>query len=82
MRLNVKQPEPGAFWLGFGPEASGADLNLSESGDLVEAAANLFHYLREADARAKGPIAVSPIPEKGLGRAINDRLNRAAAPRG
>ena len=82
VRLNVKQPEPGEFWLGFGPEASEADLNLSERGDLVEAAANLFHYLREADARAKGPIAVSPIPEKGLGRAINDRLRRAAAPRG
>ncbi|MBC7142087.1 MAG: translation factor Sua5, partial [Rhodobacteraceae bacterium] len=57
------------------------DLNLSPTGDLVEAAANLFHYLREADARATGPICVSPIPDRGLGRAINDRLRRAAAPR-
>lgn len=81
VRLNVKRPEPGEFWLGFGPEAAGADLNLSDTGDMVEAAANLFHYLREADVRTTGPIAISPIPEKGLGRAINDRLNRAAAPR-
>ncbi len=82
VRLNADKPEPGEFWLGFGPEAAGADLNLSETGDLVEAAANLFHFLRQADASATGPIAVSPIPEKGLGRAINDRLRRAAAPRG
>lgn len=82
VRLEVTRPEPGEFWLGFGPEAAVADLNLSPNGDLVEAAANLFHYLREADARAKGAIAVSPVPEKGLGRAINDRLRRAAAPRG
>lgn len=82
VKLNVAKIEPGEFWLGFGPEAAKADLNLSETGDLVEAAANLFHYLREADANATGPIAVSPIPEKGLGRAINDRLRRAAAPRG
>ncbi|OYX43529.1 MAG: threonylcarbamoyl-AMP synthase [Rhodobacterales bacterium 32-67-9] len=81
VRLGVATPEPGAFWLGFGPGASSADLNLSPSGDLVEAAANLFHYLREADSRAAGPICVSPIPDKGLGRAINDRLRRAAAPR-
>ena len=79
--LDVATPEPGAFWLGFGPEALAADLNLSPSGDLVEAAANLFHYLREADSRATGPICVSPIPDRGLGRAINDRLRRAAAPR-
>lgn len=82
VRLNVAKAEPGEFWLGFGPEAAAADLNLSETGDLVEAAANLFHFLRQADAGATGPIAVSPIPEKGLGRAINDRLRRAAAPRG
>ncbi|MEZ5777584.1 MAG: L-threonylcarbamoyladenylate synthase [Paracoccaceae bacterium] len=81
MRLNVDKPQAGEFWLGFGPTATGAGLNLSATGDLVEAAANLFHYLRRADAAAKGTIAVSPIPETGLGRAINDRLRRAAAPR-
>ncbi len=82
LRLAATAAEPGEFWLGFGPGAARADLNLSETGDLVEAAANLFHYLREADARAAGRrIAVSPIPDRGLGRAINDRLRRAAAPR-
>ncbi len=56
-------------------------MNLSPSGDLTEAAANLFHHLHAMDTlNAKG-IAVSPIPDHGLGRAINDRLRRAAAPR-
>ncbi|MCE8471165.1 translation factor Sua5, partial [Rhodovulum sulfidophilum] len=66
-----------------GPDCPGAALNLSPSGDLVEAAAALFHALRQLDARAAPSevIAVAPIPEKGLGRAINDRLRRAAAPR-
>ena len=75
--------QPGEVWIGFGPGAQGADLNLSPSGDLVEAAANLFHFLREADALAGpgGAICISPVPERGLGRAINDRLRRAAAPR-
>ncbi|MCV2867176.1 L-threonylcarbamoyladenylate synthase [Defluviimonas sp. WL0002] len=82
VRLNQTAPLSGDFWLGFGPEAARSDLNLSASGDLIEAAANLFHYLRQADDAAGGrPIAVSPIPETGLGRAINDRLRRAAAPR-
>ena len=60
-----------------------ATLNLSPSGDLTEAAANLFHMLREADRLAgpKGRITAAPIPDHGLGRAINDRLSRAAAPR-
>ncbi len=82
VRLDALQALPGEVILGFGPGA--ADLNLSPSGDLVEAAANLFHLLREADLRAGpgGAIAVRPIPERGLGRAINDRLRRAAAPRG
>jgi L-threonylcarbamoyladenylate synthase len=81
VRLGAKDARPGEFRLGFGPGAS--DLNLSPSGDLIEAAANLFHYLREADRRAGSGavIAVSPIPDTGLGRAINDRLQRAAAPR-
>lgn len=56
------------------------DLNLSDSADLVEAAANLFGHLHQLDAMDK-PIAVAPIPEHGLGAAINDRLRRAAAPR-
>lgn len=76
------RPE-GALWLGFGPDCAGADLNLSPSGDLLEAAATLFEALHDLDARAgeQGQIAVAPIPERGLGRAINDRLRRAAAPR-
>lgn len=86
LRLDAAHPEPGELWLGFGPQAGPAPtLNLSESGDLAEAAANLFAFLREIDtlARAAGAarIAVSPIPESGLGAAVNDRLRRAAAPR-
>ncbi|MFN0113964.1 MAG: L-threonylcarbamoyladenylate synthase [Paracoccaceae bacterium] len=83
LRLDAERAEPGEVWLGFGPVARGPDLSLSPNGDLVEAAANLFHLLREAD-RLAGPggrIAVSPVPDRGLGRAINDRLRRAAAPR-
>ena len=83
VRLNAERPEPGEGWLGFGPEAEGFPhaLNLSPRGDLVEAAANLFGHLRKLDARALTSIAVAPIPEHGLGEAINDRLRRAAAPR-
>lgn len=80
MRLNATDPQPGERLLGFGP-VEGALLNLSPSGDLVEAAANLFHHLHALDAGGDGPIAVSPIPDHGLGQAINDRLKRAAAPR-
>ncbi|GAA0295805.1 L-threonylcarbamoyladenylate synthase [Rhodovulum strictum] len=82
--LEAQTPPEGALWLGFGPGCDGAALNLSPAGDLVEAAANLFHALRDLDARAAPgqPIAVAPIPDHGLGRAINDRLRRAAAPRG
>ena len=57
-----------------------ATINLSETGDLAEAAANFFAALRDLDGKAKS-IAVMPIPEEGLGEAINDRLRRAAAPR-
>ena len=57
-----------------------ATLNLSPSGDLTEAAANLFEHLHQLDAMGQ-PIAVAPIPDHGLGKAINDRLRRAAAPR-
>ena len=82
LRLNATAPRLGEVWIGFGA-CPGAALNLSPSGDLVEAAAALFHALREADALAGpgGRIAVAPVPERGLGRAINDRLRRAAAPR-
>lgn len=82
VRLNVMAPDPGQVWVGFGPNCAGAALSLSPTGDLVAAAAALFHTLRLADALA-GPagIAFAPIPEVGLGRAINDRLRRAAAPR-
>ncbi len=79
MRLNVTDPEPGERLLGFGPVD--CTLNLSRAGDLTEAAANLFHHLHALDAQGDGPIAVSPIPQTGLGLAINDRLKRAAAPR-
>lgn len=81
VRLNAAKALPGEVYLGFGPGP--ADLNLSQSGDLVEAAANLFHMLREADRLTAGgkSIAVAPFPLYGLGLAINDRLQRAAAPR-
>jgi L-threonylcarbamoyladenylate synthase len=76
---NVTAPAPGQRLLGFGP-VSGAEMNLSPAGDLTEAAANLFAMLHALDD-GQSPIAVSPIPDHGLGRAINDRLRRAAAPR-
>lgn len=82
VRLGVVAPEAGEVFVGFGA-CPGAALSLSESGDVVEAAARLFHVLREADALAGegGRIAFAPVPEVGLGRAVNDRLRRAAAPR-
>lgn len=79
LRLNVQSPRPGESLLGFGP-VTGATCNLSAVGDLQEAAANLFAMLRRLDESAS-QIAVSPIPDEGIGRAINDRLTRAAAPR-
>jgi L-threonylcarbamoyladenylate synthase len=81
LRLNATDARPGEALLGFGPDAERATLNLSRRGDLLEAAANLFAMLRALDA-ALGytAIAVAPIPEQGLGLAINDRLRRAAAP--
>ncbi|RYH10566.1 L-threonylcarbamoyladenylate synthase [Tropicimonas sp. IMCC6043] len=80
LRVGAETAEAGEILIGFGPQASDAAFNLSPSGDLVEAAANLFEMLRQADVLGR-PIAVSPIPEHGLGRAINDRLSRAAHPR-
>lgn len=81
LRLNATDARPGEVLVGFGP-VSGV-LTLSASGDLAEAAARLFHLLREADRLAgpDGAIAFAPVPDHGLGRAINDRLRRAAAPR-
>ncbi len=81
VRLEATAARDGEVLVGFGPVAG--RLTLSASGDLLEAAANLFHLLREADALAGpgGAIAFAPVPERGLGRAINDRLRRAAAPR-
>ncbi|KKB08691.1 L-threonylcarbamoyladenylate synthase [Devosia chinhatensis] len=83
MRLDTR-PEPGEAYLAFGPAPAfaGTMRNLSEQGDLREAARNLFAMLHELDASGAGTIAVAPIPETGLGEAINDRLRRAAAPRG
>ncbi|MGY6634522.1 MAG: L-threonylcarbamoyladenylate synthase [Alkalilacustris sp.] len=89
LRLAPEGPVPGEVWLGFGPDpaaAAGAAhrLNLSAAGCTTEAAAALFAALRAADALAgpDGRIAVRPVPPVGLGPAINDRLARAAAPRG
>lgn len=79
VRLNAVEFEEGEARLGFGE--SECDLNLSESEDLTEAAANLFEYLHRLDASGAKTIAVSPIPHLGLGVAINDRLSRAAAER-
>jgi L-threonylcarbamoyladenylate synthase len=83
VRLNVAAPAKDEVWVGFGPDCGGADLNLSPSGNLSEAAAALFETLRQADilAGSEGVIVFAPIPERGLGQAINDRLRRAAAPR-
>lgn len=83
VRLGVRAPGPGMVWIGFGPGCAGAALNLSPSGDPAEAAARLYDVLHEADALAGpgGLIGVAPVPDLGLGRAVNDRLSRAAAPR-
>lgn len=87
MRLEATSIEPGEALLGFGPtRIAGADkaaavLVLSERGDTVEAAANLFEYMDRLDRTGAATIAVEPIPRDGLGEAINDRLARAAAPR-
>ena len=81
---NVVKPPDGMEFIGFGPiDGSGAlRLNLSHDGSLLEAAANLFDMLHAADGTGTPLIGVAPIPETGLGEAINDRLRRAAAPRG
>jgi L-threonylcarbamoyladenylate synthase len=86
LRLNVKEVRAGEGLIAFGrnlpddADQAAAVRNLSPGGDLAEAAANFFAALRDLD-RVAGTIAVVPIPEEGLGEAINDRLGRAAAPR-
>ena len=79
VRLEAMKAEAGEALLGFGPNAAEATLNLSPTGDLAEAAANLFAHLRALDSPGVTRIAVMPIPQTGLGLAINDRLRRAAA---
>jgi len=79
VRLNADAPRPGEAYLAFGAATHGeAVFNLSPTGDLREAAARLFTALRAADALTPTAIAVAPVPEDGLGEAINDRLRRAA----
>ncbi|MDW6020871.1 L-threonylcarbamoyladenylate synthase [Mesorhizobium sp. BAC0120] len=87
VRLDAQEVGRGEALLAFGPdEVAGAGgavaaRNLSSAGDLREAASNLFTMLQELDASGAATIAVAPVPETGLGEAINDRLRRAAAPR-
>ena len=78
LRLNAETPVDGEVLLGFGPSAPEGALNLSPSGDVVEAATRLFLTLRKLDSEGVKNLAVMPIPETGLGLAINDRLRRAA----
>ena len=87
VRLNASDVHVGEALLAFGPakvaraECASVMMNLSEHGDLAEAAANLFGYLRTLDTKNAAAIAVMPIPDEGLGEAINDRLRRAAVGR-
>ena len=87
LRLNAERVEAGEALLAFGPnavpgvDAATAAMNLSPRGDLAEAAANLFGYLRTLDTKGARGIAVMPVPHHGLGEAINDRLRRAAVGR-
>lgn len=78
VRIEAEAARPGEVLLGFGPGVGDPAFSLSITGDLREAAANLFKRLREADRVKPEGIAVSPIPQTGLGEAINDRLRRAA----
>lgn len=79
--LDASTPPTGAAYLAFGAPAIAGGLTLSASGDLTEAAANLYAHLRALDATGADTIAVAPIPGDGLAEAIRDRLARAAAPR-
>jgi len=77
LRLDAMDAAPDEYWIGFGGMIG--EVSLSPSGDLAEAAARLFDLLHQAEASAKPRIAVAPVPDQGLGAAINDRLRRAAA---
>ena len=77
MRLGVETAHADEFYIGFGAVAG--EMNLSASGDLAEAAANLYSALHAAAESGKPAIAVAPVPDSGIGAAINDRLRRAAA---
>jgi L-threonylcarbamoyladenylate synthase len=79
LRLSAISAEPGEYLIGFGGVPG--EESLSSSGNLVEAASRLFDLLHQADSSEAEKIAVAPIPDDGLGTAINDRLKRAAAPR-
>lgn len=83
LRINVRAANHGEIWIGFGSDSLNASFNLSEQGDLNEAAANLYATLRMADETAQKSgclgIAIAPVPDDGMGVAINDRLRRAAA---
>ena len=81
VRLDATRKQAGEVFLDFGGTLAGAELDLSPSGDLRAAAASLFAALRTLDAMGAGTIAVAPIPHHGLGEAINERLQRAAAGR-
>ncbi|MDI6834802.1 MAG: L-threonylcarbamoyladenylate synthase, partial [Rhizobiaceae bacterium] len=87
MQLDARRIAPGDALIRFagtpveGEEGARLVLDLSPDGDLAEAAAHLFDYMKKADASGAAHIAVTPVPNRGLGEAINDRLKRAAAPR-
>ena len=79
LRINATSREPGELFIGFGAGYEWADLNLSPTGDLREAAANLFAYMRQADKDTRfSRMAMAPIPQRGMGLAINDRIRRAS----
>ena len=84
IRMNAESPSEGEVHLGFGPDGCAEAFNLSPGGDLAEAAARFYDLLRKADEHAlrdgASAIAISPIPETGLGNALNDRLRRASLP--
>lgn len=77
LRLNAQNAEPDEFFIGFGDIAG--DYSLSAAGDCAEAAAHVYEALHQAAASKKPRVAVAPIPDEGIGRAVNDRLRRAAA---
>ncbi|MFK5978587.1 MAG: L-threonylcarbamoyladenylate synthase [Rhizobiaceae bacterium] len=83
VKINVDSPDADCGYLGFGPASpdNGKTINLSNKSNLAEAAANLYSALKSLDEMGVNTICVQPIPNEGLGIAINDRLMRAAAPR-